>query len=163
MLAATYYLLKHCFSNGGTTSESKTAKFLHLAHLGLVAILSLLYIAYFALGLRYIIDIYGRAGGRLNASYASYKRAYDYLRIQVAYQAIYFVATVEILALSIFLFVTKSKRGLSGKVSRIAWSCSSFTEILTIIPGRGLPYWSSSLPRLGPISISPRFRGGLRS
>ena len=58
---------------------------------------------------------YRAYGSSLYANY--YGNVYDSVRVHVAYQAIYFLATLEILALSLFLLFTKSKRGLSGKVS----------------------------------------------
>ena len=119
LLLTIFTLVYHMFlgSTGPNDSSAKLKKTIFQLHLGLIGLLSIVYIVYLALGIKSWVERLQRYGSYLYAN--SFRRGVtpDYYRVNVAYQAVYFITSVEILAAAVFLLVTKSKRGLSGSVS----------------------------------------------
>ena len=119
LLLTIFTLIYHMFL--GTTSpndsSAKLKKTIYQLHLGFIGLLSLIYIVYLALGIKSWIDRLQTYGSYRYAITLRRRGTPDYYRVEIAYQALYFVASVEILAAAVFLLVTKSKRGLSRSVS----------------------------------------------
>ena len=118
LLLTIYTLIYQCFlyPNGANASKAGMKKKIFTLHVGVCGLLGLLYVVYFALGIKYTVDTFQAVGSNL----LRYRRSTpSFIKVDVAYQAFLFVATVEILAASIYLLVTKTKRGLSSMVKTL--------------------------------------------
>lgn len=128
LLTAIFGLVHYCFlhPDGPDNPKRGLKGAIYWAHLALCGVLGALYITILGLGINDVVSNIGPSG-------ASYAVAYDGVptiyKVQVAFNAIYFVAAVEIVAAIGYLIATARKRDLTTKVLQ---PTSSSGAVLTI-------------------------------
>ena len=120
LLLVIYTLLHRAFLHpmGTSDSKAKTKRTIFLGHVAICGLLGVLYLAYLALGIKRTVELVQDYGSASLARLSSRRSGVlDQFKVYGAYQAIYFVASIEVAAASFFLMLTASKRGFSFMVS----------------------------------------------
>ncbi|KAG8529750.1 uncharacterized protein KY384_005231 [Bacidia gigantensis] len=119
LLVAVYALLNQLFlhPNGPSDAKASLKRKVFIIHMLVCAILTALYIAFFAYGIKIVIDAVNHSSGRYLSYGVNSDDSNTQNNIDLAYEAIYFVCSVEIFVASIFLLITASKRGFPQKVA----------------------------------------------
>ena len=113
LLFTVYTLLFHCFTKQGDDHRRKLKRNVFLAHGGFCAILGALYIAYLALSIQQTVQ---SVNDTLELEYRYYETIPAFHKVDVAFSALYFVASVEVLLATIYIFVTARKREIPSSV-----------------------------------------------
>ena len=141
----TIYALLHQYllhPNGASDPKASLKRKVLILHLFIVGALGILYIVYLALGIKDVVDRVNRYGSGLYAQYRIWNGIPTINKIDVAFEAVYFVCSVELLATGIFLILA-SKRGLPQKVREASSVVCQSTDPITV---ERLLHWSDSLP-----------------
>ena len=114
LLSAIFGLLHYCFlkPDGPDNAKRGLKGAVYWAHLAFCGVLGALYITNLGLGINDVVSSIGPSG-----SYLSYADGIPIrYKVQVAFDALYFVAAVEVVAAIGYLTATAHKRDLTTKV-----------------------------------------------
>ena len=156
LLLVIYTLLHRAFLHpmGTSDSKAKMKRTIFLGHVAICGVLGILYLAYFALGIKRTVELVQHYGSATLARLSPRRGGIpDQFKIYGAYQAIYFVASIEIAAACFFLMLTASKRGFSFMVSVCSWHSNVFCVANSMLKGgrsARWPHWFPVVPPKGP-------------
>ena len=115
LLATVYSLLYHCLIDPNDTKHSSKNVILQL-HYTFCGVLFVLYLAILAFDIKDVVDAVNRYGDPHYRQYARARTIPVENKLDVAFSALYFVASVEVLLGSVWAMITVHKRGLPAKV-----------------------------------------------
>ena len=110
LLVTIYALLYHCTIRPGENFRSKSKSPKQMVHGVLCVLLGLLFIVILALSIRGIVEAVGELGMVIRLKRLLLNK------FVVSYQALYFVASLEVLLTTVWLSVTARKHGVSKRV-----------------------------------------------
>ncbi|KAL6713426.1 hypothetical protein ACLMJK_008891 [Lecanora helva] len=127
LLFTVFTLLSHCLNRRGEDQKRSLKRNVFLAHAAFCAILGAIYISFLGLQIDKVVK-------SINDSLGLLYRYYDGIpaanKVDVAFSALYFVASFEVLLATIYLLVTAQKRGLSASLGLILVALVGFPLFL---------------------------------